>query len=177
MWIFGGMGADGSGASITYADAWSSADVRTWRKESDGLPLAGEELSGAVFQEKIWLFGDPRLFSSRDGVTWTAGPAAPGSASDWRGSWMGTFRDRLWIIRGQPMSPMSLQQEYEAGIMWSTDGRSWTHPLPAIEQREFRLVVASYAEFDGRLWRIGGETEDPDGYVGYNDIWAGTLLE
>jgi hypothetical protein len=174
MWVMGGFGIEPSGKTVEYRDVWSSPDGIDWQKETGNLPLKGERLSGVVFGGRMWLFRGV-LASSRDGVTWTVEPAVP-SVSGFDGAALAAYKDRLWLFCDQPPAGMTAQQAFESGVFVTKDGKSWGHPFLGSEVFWLRGVGPTFVEFDEKLWLLGGAWERPS-YRGFNDVWAGTLLE
>jgi hypothetical protein len=156
MWMFGGD--DSSGA---YADAWSSADGKSWKLESGAIASGTRTTSRvAVWKDKLWMYGGLRsrnglglkflndLWSSADGVTWTleADQALP--AERWVSALI-AFQDGLWIIAGVDATGR------EHNDIWRTsDGKEWRQApgTTTFSPRRTR----SAAVFGDKLHLIGG---------------------
>jgi hypothetical protein len=128
VWIAGGAG---SGGPLT--DVWSSADGMNWRLETASAPgLPGYGASFAAHDGRLWMTGGytypsqgyqpPKthsnaVWSSTDGVTWTAEPAGVRFSQRSHAA-MTSFDGRLWVIGGFNTYPLS-------DAWWSVDGISW----------------------------------------------------
>lgn len=120
-----------------------------------------------AFNKNLWMIGQKRAWSSRDGIRWEAF-----DKHDWgeRISMAHVFfNNAYWVSGGMEYATNKFLNE----IWMSKDGRTWTRIAEHAEwsPRKGHTVIA----FKGRLWLFGGETsvdEDrsPDEYT--NDIWS-----
>jgi hypothetical protein len=178
-WVIGGatpnLPASGATQHTTLADIWSSADGRTWKRETDNAPFGPRWFHHAVvFQGRIWLYSGARgtggpmdflrdAWSSDDGVNWVQRTNDIGLP--WYSTHMNVvaFSDILWIVSG-------------GRSLSSTDGITWTlrSAVNAIGGGTAR-GYASLTIFGGNLWYIAGSpTIDGSVNGAVNDVWRST---
>ena len=120
-----------------------------------------------AFDEKLWMIGRKRAWSSNDGIRWDVF-----DKHDWgeRIS-MNTvfFKGTLLISGGMDYSSGRFLNE----IWASSDGTTWKKSVAnaAWQPRKGQTII----EFNGRLWLFGGETgvdehKAPNQFI--NDIWS-----
>jgi len=190
MWIVGGDPLNG----YYQGDVWSSADGRSWRRETAFTPWGARALHHTlVFGDRLWVLGGqtmpdfvPELpykvfsdaWTSADGVAWsrvqTTGPIwSPRSAI-----MQGAVKDgRMWMIGGGTYESITsgvLKRTYTNDVWSSADGVSWRRDLEAAPwtPRQYQSVVS----WDDQLWVISGYNEEnltgawysPDGLNWYS---------
>ncbi|HXU32935.1 MAG TPA: galactose oxidase [Thermoanaerobaculia bacterium] len=111
LWVLGGWGKREDGTEGNLADVWSSADGKTWRRESTKAPWAPRNHQAAVvFADRIWVLGGwgvgdlkegnlNDVWWTKDGKTWRP---ATGQA-EWlprNGHAAVEFLGRMWILGG-----------------------------------------------------------------------------
>ena len=120
-----------------------------------------------AFHNNLWMIGQKRAWSSKDGITWKAF-----DKYDWgeRISMANVFfNNTLWVSGGMAYATNTFLNE-----IWSSkDGTTWTKATKNAEwsPRKGHTVVA----FKGRLWLFGGavgvdKDKAPAEFV--NDIWT-----
>jgi len=165
---FFAVGTDDSGAKPRAA-AWSSADGSTWTRVADGpafevgtstpVGMEGERITGGMSDIAS---GGPGLVAvgntcdewgactaaawwSIDGITWSRGDTAS--------------------VTGRPGSiavgPSGMLAVGGGSILASTDGKSWTSPLPAAGAGSFDRVAASATGFVALRASRPDESMDP----------------
>lgn len=161
MWILGGIEDYYFGTPQNLKnDVWSSADGRTWRRETAAAGWAPRAYHQAVvLGERIYVLGGGNyvpnyqayndVWSSADGVQWKCEtPSAPWHARLWFSA--AVYRGRMWVLGGWSNNP---SQNW--GDVWhSADGRTW-HRLETKtgwkERHEHSVFV-----FHDKLWVAGG---------------------
>lgn len=155
MWAFDRAPSNGNSVAVS-----SSIDGSTWEEK---YSFAGftKVHSTAVYQNKLWVAvggdGVPgKLYSSSDGLTWTAGstalPLAAPSLVAFPNIAPGIiYPQKLWLIGDQ--TPAAIGGDAEARRVYSSpDGNAWTleSSLPAVRQGQTAFV------FDNKFWVVGG---------------------
>lgn len=120
-----------------------------------------------AFNNNLWMVGQKRSWSSRDGIHWQAF-----DKKDW-GERISTapvfFHNTFWISGGMEYNTKRFLNE-----IWSSkDGKEWSRVVKNAEwsPRKNHTVV----EFKDRLWLFGGETSvdhnlAPKDFI--NDVWS-----
>ena len=119
-----------------------------------------------AFDAQLWMIGQKRAWSSKDGVRWQAF-----EKHDWgeRISMNSIFFKGTFIVSGG----MEYATNRFLNEIWtSTDGTNWKKNIPNAEwsPRKGHTLV----EFKDKLWLFGGETSvdehrSPDEFI--NDVW------
>lgn len=161
MWILGGtenyyFGDDKSLKN----DVWSSADGKTWRRETESAPWSPRGYhQAAVLGGRMYVMGGgnyvPKysaandVWSTEDGVNWVRETESAGwSPRLWFSA--ATYRDRLWVLGGWSNNPSR-----NWGDAWhSADGRTW-RKLETKTMWKERHEHSAYV-FRDRLWIAGG---------------------
>jgi hypothetical protein len=172
MWILGGTENYYFGdASSLKNDVWSSADGKTWTRETEHAAWSPRAYHQAVvLGEKIYVFGGGNyvpeyhatndVWSSHDGVHWEqVTDSAPWEPRLWFSS--AVYRDRMWVLGGWKNNPST-----NLGDVWySRDGRDWKQLRSSViwkERHEHSTFV-----FDDKLWVVGGHARPLA-----NDVWS-----
>jgi hypothetical protein len=172
MWILGGMENYYFGdARNLKNDVWSSADGRTWRRETAAAgwsPRAYHQ--AAVLNGRIYVMGGGNyvpeyqahndVWSSADGVHWRCETtSAPWHARLWFSA--AVYRDRMWILGGWSNNP-----SVNWGDVWhSTDGKNW-HALETKTHWKERHEHSAFV-FQDKLWIAGGHARPLS-----NEVWS-----
>lgn len=124
------------------------------------IPLIG-------FDQKLWMIGQDKSWSSENGTDWTAYPKA-----DWgeRHSMSFVFfKDKLWMTAG-----MKNWGDFRNDIWNTSDGKNWkrtTQHAPWSERVRHKTIV-----FKNKLWLIGGTIGSGDSKKlpaeSLHDIWS-----
>lgn len=194
MWIVGGDPLQG----YYQGDVWSSADGRSWRRESGFAPWGARSLHYTlVFKDRLWVMGGQTMpdfvdraskpayqvfqdvWTSTDGAGWsrlvTSGPMWSPRSAIMQGA---VLNDRMWVVAGGTYEARNagvMNRTYTNDVWSSADGVSWRRDLDAapFSPRQYHSLVA----WDDRLWVIGGYNEDNlDGawYSGDGVNWYST---
>jgi hypothetical protein len=119
------------------------------------------------FRGDLYLVGTDRVWISSDGVAWRSE-----QKTDW-GDRFGQqnvwFRNKLWMIAG-----MRSWDDFRNDVWSSDDGRSWSQVASSAPWQARRGHGA--AEFNGRLWVMGGSLssgrKDQTPNRQLNDVWS-----
>jgi hypothetical protein len=177
MWVLGGTGNYYFGdARSLKNDVWSSADGRTWKKETENAGWAPRAYHQAVVLDgRIFIIGGGNyvpeyagyndVWSSADGVHWTqVTQAAPWPPRLWFSA--AVYRSRMWVLGGWSKIP-----DTNWGDVWySRDGREWTQLKSRViwkERHEHSVWV-----FRDKLWVGGGHAKPLS-----NEVWSLFLPE
>jgi len=157
-------------------EVWYSADGTNWSLATAAAPWTAREGHTAVaFDNKLWILGGDAdgamgdVWYSEDGEHWTeATDAAPWGPRDDHTSVV--FDGKIWVIAGAqgngawPLERIMNDAWYsEDGVNWSLAAANAAFPA--------RLWHASVV-FDGKIWVMGGRTEDERPGVLLNDVWS-----
>ncbi len=126
------------------------------------------EYRAVVFRNLIWLVnGDyypdgDQVWNSANGVEWNH---AEVSLPSMNGRSCLVFDDKIWAFPGFYGDELSIE------IWNSDDGLDWdlVSDEPSLDSR----ARAGVADFDGRMWIVGGLGDSFDDY-GRNDVWSST---
>jgi hypothetical protein len=173
----------------TTNEVWSSPDGVTWTQElPDDHPGFDRRHahSTVLWRDKLWMLGgdwwrqdyNHDVLSSPDGVTWTQELAQ----TPWKDRALlvaGVFQDQLWMIGGQTLDNTPRDEfEYHNDVWRSEDGIHWEEVLPDEPESEThfsgRGIIGGLAEFQGRLWLVGGGRYRDD-FVGdtfFPEVWS-----
>ncbi len=104
VWIIGGVGR------IHRKDVWSSADGKSWTRETTNAAFGPRVYSsGVVFNNKMWVIGGTTsgkkhtnsVWNSSDGKTWVRVKADDNSGFRARNDHTSlVFKNRMWVIGG-----------------------------------------------------------------------------
>ncbi|MFA6034857.1 MAG: hypothetical protein WC889_18300, partial [Myxococcota bacterium] len=172
LWFSGGIDKD----STTMDDVWSSTDGVKWDlvKANDGAGFPSRGMHCMVSHaSKLWVIAGSYsqvvvasdVYSSVDGVSWTMVKPDDESSFPKRGyHGCASFNGRLWVIGGGTVDS-SGNLPYLNDVWSSADGATWKLESNApFSPRDLFAV----AVFNGRLWVIGGATEN--GFDG--EVWS-----
>jgi hypothetical protein len=172
MWILGGTENYYFGdQSSLKNDVWSSADGKTWRRETAAAPWSPRAyLQAAVHDGKIWVIAGGNyvpayhatndVWSSADGVTWELViDRPPFTPRLWHS--VVTYRDHLWLLGGWSNNP----SRNWGDVWYSKDGREWRQLRSNVSWKE-RHEHSAYV-FRDRIWVAGGMTPPLN-----NDVWS-----
>lgn len=160
MWILGGtenyyFGDDSSLKN----DVWSSADGKTWTRETEHAgwsPRAYHQ--AAVLGDRIYVFGGGNyvpeyhakndVWSSADGKTWRQETgSAPWEPRLWFSS--AVYRGRMWVLGG-----WSKEKDNYGDVWHSADGKNWQR-LETTKTWKARHEHSALVHRD-KLWILGG---------------------
>lgn len=146
-----------------------------WEFVTDDLPFTNRDGSGLLrLNDRLWLLGgwDPpfhepnytnsEVWSSADGITWTANGEAPWPGRHCSG-WL-EHDDALWVIGGD------VQSGNLRDVWRSDDGTNWTNVLDTIPNFSPLRNSHMVASLNGHLFNFGGQ---PAAYVPENlaQVW------
>jgi hypothetical protein len=172
-WLMGGWTGTG-----LLNDVWSTADAAHWTRaaaHSDWRPRGFFE--AVSLRDRLFLFGGFRyqppsnvigdVWSSRDGVGWTAAPPPPWEEREHFG--VVALRDKIVLFGGMtyrdPLPGMMFRMHND--VWTSDDGKSWSRIVeeaPWNGRRGFAFTV-----FNDRIWLAGGfDAADHRP----NDVWS-----
>ncbi len=176
IWVIGGYSMKAGVPPTRMADVWSSSDGINWTQVTANAPFGvRNNLSLAVFDNKIWLTGNTRIgsiaqpadiWSSPDGITWTqrATNLPFGLRAD---TGFLSFDNKLWLFGGALFVGSNTSA---ANDVWSSsDGITWTRVLVAAPWTK-RYKFASFV-FDKRMWIVGGQLPT-GGTLQFTDMWS-----
>lgn len=152
------------------ADIWSSADGKTWKRETDAAPFGPRWFHQAVvFNGAMWVISGAStatnfltdVWSSTDGVHWTQRATNIGLPFYSTHLNVAVFDGELWAVSG-------------ATTFASSDGVTWTQrsALGAIDGGG--RGYASLTVFNAGLVYIAGATQNADPVFARNDVWRST---
>ncbi|WP_198650546.1 Kelch repeat-containing protein, partial [Saccharospirillum mangrovi] len=164
LWLFGGTDDSGTDSAN---EIWSSPDGDIWTQ----IQIEAPGHKAVVFQNQLWLvngFGGS-VWSSKDGLEWQSqgaiGPGFVGRGSSRLVVSISSEGDeRLWLIGGANFPHKFFND------VWAFDGSQWEEVVPSDSAHSYTgRRDHQVAFFLGRLWVIGGWTEDG---VFNNDVWS-----
>lgn len=157
MWLFGGYTPE------VVNDAWSSADGRNWRRETDIPDSTGINIPvNLVFKDRMWIMtSSGKFLSSKDGKQWEAAT----EKAPWIGRYGAggaVFKGRMWVMGGSR----------KCNDVWSSaDGVDWrleTEHAAWSNRQLFSLLVVH----DDKLWVLGGGITNYHPFRAYRDVWC-----
>ncbi len=182
MWVLGGTENYYFGDETSLKnDVWSSADGRTWRRETASAPWPARAYHQAVVHEgKIYVFGGgnyvPKyealndVWSSSDGVHWEKlTDHAPWSPRLWFSAV--THRGHIWVIGGWSNNPSRNWPD----VWYSKDGKSWSQLKSKVSWKE-RHEHSAYV-FQDKIWVAAGHAQPLSSEVWSLELpkeWPGT---
>ncbi len=104
-----------------------------------------------------------KIYTSSDGITWTAQPDLPMSFIPRHGFTTTVFNNKVWLMGGVDATGTYYND------VWSFDGTTWTQAANAAwtPQRGQATLV-----FNNKMWVIGGNTASMAWNVSSNQIWS-----
>lgn len=176
-WIMGGWV---SSFEPALRDVWSSTDGYTWRRDLIQAPWTHSDLPMSIaFNGRLWMMGgydqgrlpgataSSQVWSSPDGIDWTAHADAPWSAR--LGSAVVIHQEKMWIIGGLERYFDGSDESLRNDVWTSTDGEDWTLVLRNApwSPRAFHNAVS----LNGRIYVFGGGNYVPS-FAQSNDVWS-----
>ncbi len=164
MWLLGGtenyyFGDDKSLKN----DVWSSADGKTWKRETAAAPWSPRAYHAAVVHAgKMWVLGGgnyvPKyhavndVWCSSDGVKWEkVTDRAAWAPRIWFSAVV--YRDRMWVLGGWQKVP----EKNHGDVWYSRDGKEWKQLKSRVIWKE-RHEHSTYV-FKDRIWVAGGHAK------------------
>jgi hypothetical protein len=173
IWLMGGF--DGTGY---YNDVWNSSDGVHWARVVQQAQWSPRNVDMvAVFKDRLWIIGGGvidgereinasskrEVWSSPDGIRWTAAPDREGSA--WGGAPV-VFDDRLWLIganRNATFAPATLVTA--DGVSWREETAPWSpRGAPAVWVYGDKLFMTG-----GKYSAMENGTQR---FIYRNDVWS-----
>ncbi|WP_263365696.1 kelch repeat-containing protein [Edaphobacter bradus] len=169
FWLFGGYGADSTGALGDLNDLWNySAGQWTWVSGSNladqpgvygtqGVPAPGNVPSGR-YEASGWVdtSGALWLFGGTDGKTGRNGSPATF-----------TLHNDLWKFSNGQWAWMAGSSATDQAGVYGTQGVASAANTPGA-----RVAAATWTTSDGALWLFGGNARDATRNIGFlNDLW------
>jgi Kelch motif len=164
MWILGGTEDYYFGTARSLKnDVWSSADGKTWRRDTAAAGWSPRAYLAAVVHDgKIWVLGGGNyvpeyeahsdVWCSPDGAHWNqVTSAAPWSPRIWFSAVV--YRDRIWVLGGWSNHPARNWND----VWYSADGRHWTLLRSRVVWKA-RHEHSAYV-FQDRIWVAGGHAQ------------------
>lgn len=172
MWVLGGTENYYFGDEKSVKnDVWSSADGKTWKRETADAGWAPRAYHGAVaLNDRLYVFGggnyvpkysvEGDVWSSVDGVHWEKLlDQTPWSPRLWFSSVV--YRDRMWVLGGWSNNP----SRNWGDVWYSKDGQSWKELKSSVIWKE-RHEHSAYV-FQNKLWVAGGHAMPLS-----NEVWS-----
>jgi hypothetical protein len=177
LWILGGTENYYFGdANSLKNDVWSSADGKTWKRETAHAGWSPRAYHQAVvLNDRIYVLGGGNyvpayhakndVWSSTDGVHWEqVTESAPWHERLWFSSVV--YRDRIWVLGGWSNNPAQ-----NWGDVWSSpDGKHWTQ-FKSPEIWKARHEHSGFV-FQDRIWIAGGHAQPLS-----NEVWSLSVPE
>lgn len=177
LWILGGREA---GGPTHRNDVWSSPNGADWSPAAAAAPWRARcHHASVVFKGRVWILGGlaydevakrnvylKDVWSSSDGVAWTAAKAAVPWPERCHHAAV-VCQERIWVMGGENGGG-----ENRLSDVWSTDdGEHWIQAANAAPWGG-RSYHASTVHKD-QLWILGGLCPGPGGRF-RNDVWSST---
>lgn len=158
LWLIGGRNPD----EYSYSkDIWSTADGKTWKKQSS-LPFNGRwKALTALHDNKFWLIGGYEtaadgssvqkqdVWATEDGTSWLRQAESADLPSHVDDKKLVSFKNQLWLV-GLKSSGVGAGSFNTTDIWSSANGINWTQqPEKPFESYHFIAVV-----FNNTLWMI-----------------------
>jgi hypothetical protein len=163
MWVAGGMNDTGYPNYYvnTFNDVWSSSDGVNWTMTSANALGSGLHSFPMVsYNGEMWTIGgsngsigEPDVHHSADGVTWTL---APGGVLNRYGAGGAAFKNQLWAVAGY--NGIAWVDNTVSSVDFSSSGATnfYDYRITDGYSRQYPAM----ANYDGKLWMIGGEYGD-----------------
>ncbi|MEX0643425.1 MAG: hypothetical protein WD468_12025 [Pirellulales bacterium] len=182
MWMIGGFQGGRLPTASQTSEVWSSADGATWTKATTAPWSARFGSGGAVFNDKMWIFGGTRfatpggtasaiafhdVWSSTNGATWVKEVhEAPWSARGYEQVLV--YNNKLWLLGGGNYRTPTATFETNNDVWSSEDGVNWTLVTPhaAWSPRIWHQAIV----YKNEMWIMGGGNGDGGARV-LNDVW------
>ncbi len=177
LWIFGGWF---NSFAAPPRDVWSTADGANWERITEDAPWKHSDLPmTAVFRDRMWFMGgwyNGRLpgheatnavWSSTDGKTWDAAPAAGWSPRIAAATVV--FKNKLWILGGTENYYFGDASSLKNDVWTTADGKTWTRATEHAgwSPRAYHQAVV----LNDRLYLMGGGNYVPQ-YSANNEVWS-----